>query len=146
MDAQALLAEGWERLPTRLFTAQIGEAWVRMRDGRPEVCVMSAEDAANDYGVMLHGGALMTFADMAFGVGVARSGGDGPIVTVELKLHFVASARPGALLTCAPEVVRKTSSLVFVRGLILADGATVASADGIFKRLDPARYSGLKAG
>lgn len=146
MDAQALAAQGWERLPTRLFTAQIGEAFARFVDGRPEVCVLSAQGAANDYGVMLHGGALMTFADMAFGLGASRAGGEGPIVTVELKLHFVASARPGAMLTCAPEVVRKTSSLVFVRGLILADGATVASADGIFKRLDPERYSGLKAG
>jgi hypothetical protein len=43
----------------------------------------------------------------------------------------------GQLITCEPEVVRKTSSLVFVRGLIKADGEVVGSVDGIFKALTP---------
>jgi hypothetical protein len=43
-------------------------------------------------------------------------------------------------------VVRKTSQLVFVRGLIEAGGRTVASADGVFKLLEPEKVDRLKAG
>ena len=67
-------------------------------------------------------------------------------VTAQMQVQFVAAAKVGELITCQPEVVRKTSSLVFVRGLIEAGGRTVASADGMFKLLDPAKFAGMKAG
>ena len=97
----------------------------------------------------------MTFADMALGCGVGHAVRDGhPIadvegshfVTVQLQVQFAAAAQVGTLIVARPEVVRKTSSLVFVRCLIAAEDRTVASADGIFKLLDPAKAGAIRAG
>ena len=46
---------------------------------------------------------------------------------------MVAAGKVGDFITCVPEVVRKTRSLIFLRGLITANEQTIASVDGIWK-------------
>jgi acyl-coenzyme A thioesterase PaaI-like protein len=86
---------------------------------------------------IVHGGALMTFSDIALGVGAADALPGQHYVTVQLQYQFAGGVAAGKLITCAPELVRRTSSLAFVRGLVQADGETVGSAEGIFKALKP---------
>ena len=96
---------------------------------------------------MIHGGALMTFADIALGCGVADAVGvETPFVTVQLQYQFAAAAPLGAFVTCLPEVVRRTSQLVFVRGLLQVGERVIGSADGIWKLIEPAKLERLKAG
>jgi acyl-coenzyme A thioesterase PaaI-like protein len=137
MDEAAFEAEGWTRLPTINFSATIGAAWMKGPPGQRTVAIMAQEGIVNDYGVVVHGGALMTFADMAMGCGASDALGGVPLVTAQLAYQFAGGVKMGQLITCEPEVVRKTSSLVFVRGLIKADGEVVGSVDGIFKALTP---------
>jgi acyl-coenzyme A thioesterase PaaI-like protein len=135
MDDAAFEAAGWERLPTTNFSAAIGPAWVKGQAGRRTVAVFAHERIVNDYGQVIHGGALMTFADMALGVGAADAITGHSYVTVQLQYQFAGGVALGRLITCAPELVRRTSSLAFVRGLIKADDEVVGSAEGIFKAL-----------
>lgn len=81
----------------------------------------------------------MTFADIALGIGAVRELGEQRMntVTASMNTHFVAVARIGEFVTCRAEVVRKSRHLIFVRGLICVGDRTVASADGIFKLLEP---------
>jgi acyl-coenzyme A thioesterase PaaI-like protein len=137
MDEAAFKAGGWTRLPTIAFSATIGAAWMKGRPGQRTVGIVAQEGIVNDYGVVVHGGALMTFADMALGCGAADALDGGPLVTAQLAYQFAGGVKMGQLITCEPELVRKTSSLVFVRGLVKADGVVVGSADGIFKALTP---------
>jgi len=137
MDEAAFETEGWARLPTINFSAAIGTAWMKGPPGQRTVAIMAQEGIVNDYGVVVHGGALMTFADMALGCGASDALDGGPLVTAQLAYQFAGGVKMGQLVTCEPEVVRKTSSLVFVRGLIKADGVVVGSVDGIFKALTP---------
>ena len=147
MDEETLLAEGWRRLPAVRYTAAVGPTWVKNIDGRPTVGLQAQEHLGNDNLGIVHGGALMTFADIALGYGVGQvNEGRGNFVTVQLQFNFVAAAHVGQFITCQPEVVRKTSQLIFVRGLFEADGRTIASADGIFKLFPLERITGLKAG
>jgi acyl-coenzyme A thioesterase PaaI-like protein len=137
LDEVALKAAGWQRLPTTAFSAIVGPTWQKGEPGARTVALLAHEGIVNDYGRVVHGGALMTFADIALGVGAADAITGHSYVTVQLQYQFAGGVQVGSLITCAPELVRKTSSLAFVRGLIQSNGETVGSADGIFKALKP---------
>jgi uncharacterized protein (TIGR00369 family) len=155
MDKAKLEAAGWRLLPTVRYSAALGPVWARVVEGQPEVGLDAQEHLGNDSFGIVHGGAIMTFADMALGFAVGHAvrdrssfGEDGgaPFVTAQLQVHFTAAAQTGSFILATPEVVRKTSQLVFVRTLIQVEDRVVASADGIFKLLDAEKIARLKAG
>ncbi|MEO6091594.1 MAG: PaaI family thioesterase [Novosphingobium sp.] len=133
MDVATLEAEGWERLPTRSFSAAIGPTFARGETGARTIALLTSAEIANDHARSVHGGALMTFADIALGSAVADVLGARTLTTVQMQYQFAGPVRPGSLLTCAPEVVSRAKRLVFVRALFEADGKVVGSADGIFR-------------
>lgn len=140
MDDATLKAEGWAHFDAPGFSSQVGPFWVRQVEGPGsgtgwEIGALATEKLTNNHIHTVHGGALMTFADVALGYSVVQLLGGTNCVTTQLQLHFVSTARFGEFITCAAEVVRQSSSLVFMRGLIKAGGRTVASADGIWKIL-----------
>ena len=146
METVALEAAGWRRLPAVRFSAALGPTWSIVRDGVLTVALQAQEHLGNDNLGIVHGGAMMTFADMALGCAVGLANDFKPnFVTSQLSIQLVSAARVGQLITCKPQVVRKTRSLVFVRGLFEADGKVLASADGIFSILQPERMAALKA-
>lgn len=138
-------ADGWHKLPTKHFSAAIGDFWIRGEAGAREVGVFTTRAMINDHEGMVHGGAMMTFADMALGVAAGEALGGGHMATAQLQFHFTAATPIGVLLTCKPELVRQTSQLVFVRGLFEAGGRTVGMADAMFKVLDPGKMDAIKA-
>ena len=145
MTEAELEAAGWRRLPVRQFSLAIGQTWMRGPKGAREVAIVTSEPIANDHMGMVHGGALMTFADIALGVAAAETLEEPIMATAQLQFHFTAATPLGVLLTCKPEVVRKTSQLIFVRGLIEAGGETVGMADAMFKVLSAAKMETIAA-
>lgn len=137
MDAEQLKAEGWHSAEGKRFTAAIGPIYIRGQDKDWELGILAEERHGNNQAGTVHGGALMTFADIALGYGVSRALGHSNCVTAQLQVQFIAPAPVGKFISCKPEVVRCGSQLGFVRGLIVSDGKTVASAEGIWKVLEP---------
>lgn len=137
MDLASLEAGGWERLPVTAFSAAIGQTWVRGAAGSRTVALLAHDGIVNDYGAVVHGGALMTFTDIALGLGTADAVPGQSYVTVQLQYQFAGAARIGELITCEPELVRRTSQLAFMRGLVKADDQVIGSAEGIFKAFTP---------
>lgn len=137
MKEASLEEDGWEKLPTRVFSAAIGPTWVKGEPGNRIVGLLSDERIANDHMGTVHGGALMTFSDIALGVAVVDAIGGPNCATAQLQYNFVAAARIGSLITCEPEVVRKTSQMVFARGLVKADNVVLGSTEAIFKVFVP---------
>ncbi|MDE8653507.1 PaaI family thioesterase [Novosphingobium album (ex Liu et al. 2023)] len=133
MAETALAADGWEQVHTTVFSAAIGPTWMRGRPGAREVALPTDKRVANDHMGMVHGGALMTFADIALGIAVVDEIGGAHCATAQLQYQFAGGAKIGSLVTCEPEVVRRTSTMVFTRGLFKADGKVIGSADAIFK-------------
>lgn len=138
-------AGGWRKLPLQHFSAILGPTWVRGEPGSREVAFVSGRQHGNDHMGMVHGGVLMTFADVCLGVGAADALDHQYMATAQLQYHFAGAAPMGALLTGRPEMVRRTSQLIFVRGLFEADGKTVGMADAMFKVLDAAKMEAIKA-
>lgn len=137
MDPEALKVDGWNQVELGGFTGHAGPFWMRKSDAGRELGLIVDTHHANNHIGTLHGGVVMTFADIGLGSCVSDAIGGVPSVTVSLQTQFVSVARLGAFLTCEAEIVRKTKQLVFVRGLILADGKTIASAEGMWKVLEP---------
>ncbi|MBU6266333.1 MAG: PaaI family thioesterase [Sphingomonadales bacterium] len=139
-------AAGWQKLPGTHFNAAAGPHWLRRDAHGPVVGLFTLEHHSNGHLGTVHGGCLMTFADVALGVRVVEAIGEPMCATSQLSYAFAGSARCGQLVTCRPELVRKTSALVFVRGVIRADDKTIGSAEGIFSILDQTRFRRLREG
>ena len=139
-------AAGWFRLPATHFSEAAGPYWLKRDDAGLQVALWAEERHGNGHLGTVHGGVLMTFADIALGAAVVEAIGKPLCATSQLAFNFVAAARAGQLITCRPETVRKTSSLVFVRGLVLADEKTIGSTEAIFTILDETKFQRLRAG
>lgn len=100
--------------------------------GSRELALQTCEAIANDFLKVVHGGAMMTFADIALGVAAFDAATGMPCATAQLSHHFVRGVKMGVWITCRPQLVRRTRRLVFARGLFEVDGEIVGSADGIY--------------
>lgn len=86
----------------------------------------------------VHGGLIATLADHALGMQVWDALDGHPCATVQLNVHYVAAGKEADFLVVRGEVIRKTRSIVFMRGLVIADDRTVAMVDGVWKKLGSA--------
>lgn len=132
---QTLKTDGWYERTAPGFTGMTGPFWFRGEGDELEVGLLIEERHCNSNIGTLHGGVIMTFADIGLGSGVAQVMGEQRqgCVTLSLQTQFVAVARVGEFIRCRPEVVRQARDVVFVRGLIKTGDKTVASAEGIWK-------------
>jgi uncharacterized protein (TIGR00369 family) len=83
-----------------------------------------------------HGGMMASFCDMLLPVSVHRKSpevGMRFLPTISLQIDYLAPAPLGAWIEGEAQVLRATRSLVFVQGLVSADGTPVARASGVFK-------------
>ena len=146
IDAAQLEVEGWTLLSGTHFHVAAGPYWVRRENGKRIVGLLGEERHGNGHVGTIHGGVLATFADIALGIGAVDAASTRDCVTLQLQLQFAAAASIGSFLSCRPELVRRTSQVVFMRGLIMAGERTIASADGIWKLIDPEKLAALRSG
>jgi len=137
MDADSLRAAGWRSVDTPSYSATIGTLWARGEGTELTAAFVVGKEQSNEHMGTLHGGALMTFADIALGFAVVTALGAPTCATLQLQIQFVSTARVGELVTCRPEIIRRTNQVVFVRGLFIAHEKPIASAEGIWKVLEP---------
>ena len=90
---------------------------------------------------VIHGGVLAAFSDRALAMAGRRVNDSGPQATIELSIRFIDAVQIGDFVECAPEVVRKTRSVIFVRGTLFVGERIVATTDGIWKLLAPPKAS-----
>jgi uncharacterized protein (TIGR00369 family) len=84
---------------------------------------------------IVHGGALLTFADYSLFIVSYDHTRNQPGVTVTLNAEFLSAAPLDARLISRGEVTKAGRSLIFVRGLIEADGVHVLNYSGVIKLL-----------
>jgi uncharacterized protein (TIGR00369 family) len=83
---------------------------------------------------LVHGGLISALADNAMGLSCGRFLEDGQsVVTVNLTLDFVGSARVGQWLEFDTNFVRAGSTLCFAQALVTADGEPCARANAVFR-------------
>jgi uncharacterized protein (TIGR00369 family) len=88
-----------------------------------------------------HGGMMASFCDMLLPMSAHRKSaelGHRFLPTISLQIDYLAATPQGAWVQGEADVLRSTRSLVFVHGLVTADGTPVARVSGIFKVGTPA--------
>ena len=131
---ESLLAAGWQPFSTPGFHEVVGQLYTKQCADDVHFGFI-AEPVHKNRRDVLHGGILAAFADRTLALAGRRANDGRPQATIELSLRFIDAVRIGEFVVCAPEVVRKTRSLIFVRGRLLVGSRVVATADGIWKIL-----------
>ncbi|MCJ2062818.1 PaaI family thioesterase [Methylobacterium sp. J-088] len=122
----------WAPIADAGFIALVGPVHRRASDGA--YAFRAEQKHANLIGVV-HGGMLMSFADRALGETAMRAADGANCVTIQLEMKFIDVGRLGNWISIHPQVVKRTGSLVFMRGDLRAEGRLLASADGVWKIL-----------
>jgi len=129
---------GWYKFDTtNTFDALIGPFYFRREDDGKMRGAFRAEQKHMNMAGRMHGGCLMTFADIAlFQIAYQEMEGSKG-VTVQLDSTFIDGGYVGDLIEATGEVVRAGGSLIFVRGQITDAGRTLLTFSGIIKRMRP---------
>ncbi|MGB8839553.1 MAG: PaaI family thioesterase [Aliidongia sp.] len=129
---------GWRYWPHDHFEVHSGPFYFRPDAATGRIhCAFRVTRQHLNGGGSTHGGCLLTFADyslFAFAQD-ALAGARG--VTVSLNSEFVGPALEGDLVEATGEVVRAGGSLLFLRGLITANGRPALNFSGVIKKLKP---------
>jgi uncharacterized protein (TIGR00369 family) len=127
-------AAGWRRLQDpNLPNVSLGH-WVRDEDEGFAFGFQTGAGQENGNGAV-HGGILATYMDHTLGRCARNAAGGVKVATIQLDLHYLAPALPGQFIAARASVVRRTRSVIFLRGTLQADGKEVLSATGIWKIL-----------
>jgi uncharacterized protein (TIGR00369 family) len=125
--------EGAER-----YNATLGRLIVRGEGDGKARCRMFPNIAHSNLGNVVHGGAILTFIDMAMFAGGHAAGADIAFsVTLDLSAQFLAPAELDSPLDATVELLRETKRLAFLRGLVVQDKETVAAWSGTLRKNFP---------
>ena len=100
-------------------------------------CAFRAEQKHMNAGDRMHGGCLMTFADIALFQTAYQEMEGSSGVTVQLDSTFVDAVNEGDLVEATGEVVRAGGSLIFARGQIQVGDRTVMTFSGVIRKFRP---------
>lgn len=118
------------------FDQVVGPFYYRTDDDGRMRSAFRAELKHMNAGHRMHGGCLMTFADIAlFQIAYQELEGKSG-VTIQLDSTFIDGARVGDLVEATGEVVRAGGSLIFVRGQITTGERTLMTFSGIIRKFD----------
>ena len=125
----------WDLPDDDRFNASIGKLLVRAEGEGRARCRIVPDKRQSNLADVAHGGAILTFIDMAMFAGGHVAGADIAFsVTLDLSAQFLSPGRLGLPLDATVEVLRETKRLAFMRGLVLQGEETVASWSGTLRK------------
>ena len=125
----------WDVTGPDRYNSTIGKLLVRAEGPGKARCRMFPDTLQSNLGNVVHGGAILTFVDMALFAGGRLSGTDiAHAVTLDLSCQFLSPAQLGQPLDTSVEVLRETKRLAFMRGLVEQEGTIVAAWSGTLRK------------
>jgi len=126
------IPEGYESIFESGFNGFLGPIYMKQRADKIRHFILPVRPEHLNMGGVVHGGVLMSLADVALGVNVVRSVGR-PAATISLDCNFVAAGKLGEVLEATAEITRETRDVVFVQGRVYTEQRTLLTAQGIWK-------------
>lgn len=125
----------WELAAADRFNGVIGKLLVRPAGPGRATCRMFPEERHSNLGDMVHGGAILTFIDMALFAG-GRLAGANVIraVTLDLNTRFLSPGRIGVPLDAEVELLRETKRLAFFAGKVVQEDELIAAFSGALRK------------
>lgn len=128
---------GWGYWDNDSFEKRVGPFYFRKDENGQYVGAFRAEQRHMNGNNSMHGGCMMSFADFGLFVIAKDELGEDDGVTVTMNSEFMGGASPGELMEVRGDVLRAGGSLIFVRGVITAEGRPALAFSGKIKRLRP---------
>ncbi len=123
------------------FEMRAGPFLYRREAGGELVFALVAEARhCNSHGIV-HGGLMMTMADLCISAASRQGTDDLFALTISMNTDFLSSARAGEVIECRGRVLRRTGSLAFVAATMTAaeDGRPLLNVNAVLKRIRPKR-------
>ena len=125
----------WELEDDSRFNAAIGKLLVRPEGEGRARCRMFPGRSHSNLGNVAHGGAILTFIDMAFFAGGSLAGATVMrAVTLDCSVRFLSPGKIGIPLDAEVELLRETKRLAFLAGKVVQEGELVASFSGALRK------------
>ncbi|MFL5285634.1 MAG: PaaI family thioesterase [Rhodopila sp.] len=133
-------ADGWRPMPAAMLPGGLGIPWAKRAGKHWHYGLPTADDHLNPSGIV-HGGVLLAFADHGLSLLAWEAAGRTTCITIQLNTHFLDGIRPGEFIELRGEVTRRTSSLIFLRGLVGVRNShaarDVGAVDGVWRVMRP---------
>ena len=127
--------EGWTLRAAKAFGTHVGPFY-NPPGGDSAGCGFMAQPKHGNKRGVVHGGMIASAFDVALGNAVWEMAGQKPCATVQLNVSFLGALQVGEFAAVRAEITKATRSMVFVRGTMTAAGRIVATADGVWKKLE----------
>jgi uncharacterized protein (TIGR00369 family) len=115
------------------FNLHAGPVWRLPPAGETRRFALVVADKHLNGSGNVHGGLLMTFADIAMSQTAKAVSGAPACSTVSLTCDFVGPAKPGEILEALVRTTRQTRTMVFLSADIVVGDRPVAVATGLWK-------------
>lgn len=130
--------EGFVLFPTHPgFIAHVGPFYYK-KGARPMVIGVRIDERHQNIRGIVHGGMLVTIADSALGIAIARTG-DPPhaMVTVNLSVDFVESANIGDWVEAHVDIQRIGKRMAYANCYLHVGERRILRASGVFAMMPP---------
>ncbi|CAA9524341.1 MAG: hypothetical protein AVDCRST_MAG39-2742 [uncultured Sphingomonadaceae bacterium] len=124
----------WPKVKASGFSEAIGPIFWRHESGDTRCLVETTEHHRNGYGA-LHGGFLISCADMVLFAAAEPFLDGGTAVTSNLTCEFLGPGRAGPPLEARAEVLKGTGKLIVIRVLLAQESCSVLSFTGTLRRV-----------
>lgn len=134
--ANSEIPKGWsiQSFPDT-FSAHAGPFYFRDYSSKESGVGFLSEPRHANAGGIVHGGALLTLADMSLWDICRRTVGPFRGLTVTMNAEFLAPGPIGKFIIATGEATKIGRSLMFARGVVACDGETLLSFSGALKRI-----------
>lgn len=129
-----LLSRGWKKRSLGGFIDCAGPLWTRKEEGGWAYGIL-AEDRHLNPARMVHGGLLETLMDHALSSIAWEATGRQKCVTLQMDVHFLASASTSMFIEARGSVRHRTTGTLFMQGMLTVNGRSVMSAQALMKLL-----------
>ena len=125
----------WDLADPERYHGTIGKLLVRAEGPGKARCRMFPGKAQSNLGNVVHGGAILTFIDMALFAGGRLAGANvAYAVTLDLSTQFLSPGRLDVPLDAEVELLRETGRLAFFRGRLVQEDEIVAAFSGALRK------------
>lgn len=128
---------GWQSFPSEIFEYESAGPFFFKKINGDYVSRFRAARKHMNAGGVTHGGCLMSFADFTLFAIAADHFKENYGATVAFNCEFIQGSKVGDLIEGRGEVIRAGRSMVFVRGIITANGNPVLNFSGTLKKFKP---------
>lgn len=126
---------GWFYWPEETFEANTAGPFYFKKDGYGYVSAFRCEQKHMNSGGVMHGGCLMTFADYSLFTIAHDEMESAYGLTVAFTSEFLSGPKLGEYIEARGEVLRAGRSIIFVRGLVTANGLPCLNFSGTIKKV-----------